>query len=286
LEDELRDLGSLIEYPPTPDLARAARRRLEEDEAQTPRRSWSWAQFLSPRWAVAAVLVLIAIAPVLSPGMRDAVGDLFVTGQGAGSAAGGNAARVEERAASEEDPSSSLAESSGTEAGDMQAAGDSAVPQSGAVARPARLHAERLGLEGRISLREARESGPVLLPQTPKLGQPDGVYVTESPRDVVLVYRARPGLPSLGDTNVGLILTELPGGLASAYLPRGTDPGLREVSVDGTRGYWASAGQSAFVERTGDLRAGALLWEREGRALRLEADLPLREASRIAGSVR
>lgn len=141
LEDELRALGPRIEYPPTPDLARAARRRLEEDEAQPPRRSWFGAPFLSPRWAVAAVLVLVAIVPVFSPDVRDAVGDLFVTGQGAGSTAGGaggDAAQGGERAAGEEDLSSPQAGSSGAEAQDMpvttsgaQTAGGSAAAESG-----------------------------------------------------------------------------------------------------------------------------------------------------------
>lgn len=285
LEDELRDLGSRIEYPTTPDLARAARLRLEEDEAQPPPRRWSWTPFLSPRWAVAAVLVLVAIAPILSPGIRDSVGNLFVTGQDAGSAAGGDAAQSEERAADKEAPSS-LAESSKTESGGMRAAGGSAVPESGSSL--GRLHAERLGLEVEVSLREARESGPVLVPRATKLGEPDGVYVTGSSRDggVVLVYRAGPGLPPLGDTNVGLILTELPGDLASAYLSHETGPGPREVSVGGARGYWAASGQSASVKRTGDLRAGALLWEQDGRALRLESGLPQREAIQLAASVR
>ena len=31
LERELRELGSRVEYPPTPDLARAVRNRLDED---------------------------------------------------------------------------------------------------------------------------------------------------------------------------------------------------------------------------------------------------------------
>ena len=40
LERELRELGSRVEYPPTPDLARAVRRRLEEAEQPAPRRGW------------------------------------------------------------------------------------------------------------------------------------------------------------------------------------------------------------------------------------------------------
>ena len=38
LESELRELGALIDYPPTPDVAHAARRVLDETENDRPRR--------------------------------------------------------------------------------------------------------------------------------------------------------------------------------------------------------------------------------------------------------
>src|SRR3990170_4683976 len=79
LERELRELGSHVEYPPTPDLARTVRGRLDEGEEPAPRR------FRLPlpalKWAAAAAVVLIAAAPALSPAMRDTVAGWFEGGQ-------------------------------------------------------------------------------------------------------------------------------------------------------------------------------------------------------------
>lgn len=100
LERDLGDLGARIEYPPTPDLAQAVRRQIDEEDAgRQARRGGFWHSFLSPRWAVpAAALVLIAVA-IFSPAVRGTLSDLIVSeeasnsGQQAG--AGGSAARPE-----------------------------------------------------------------------------------------------------------------------------------------------------------------------------------------------
>ncbi|MDQ4126840.1 MAG: hypothetical protein M3151_02625 [Actinomycetota bacterium] len=100
IERDLEDLGARIEYPPTPDLALAVRRRLDEEEGHhSPGRSL-WQSMLSPRWAApAAALVLIAFA-LLSPAVRETLSGPF-SGQpaspsgGQASQAGGSAARPE-----------------------------------------------------------------------------------------------------------------------------------------------------------------------------------------------
>src|SRR3712207_6889310 len=83
LERELGELGSRIEYPPTPDLARAARRRLEEEE-RTPRRGGFGLPTLSARWAAAAALLLLLAVPLLSPATRETFSGPFVAGPGPG----------------------------------------------------------------------------------------------------------------------------------------------------------------------------------------------------------
>lgn len=83
LERELREMGPHVEYPPTPDMARAVRRRLEEEER--PRRSFG--RFLSPRWAVAAVLLLALILPLSSPEVRAFLGGLSAMSSGGGGGA-------------------------------------------------------------------------------------------------------------------------------------------------------------------------------------------------------
>ncbi len=96
IERHLRDVGAGIAYPPTPDVARAVRRRLDEEErGRRARGIWRWPPFLAPRWtAVAAALVLISAA-ALSPAIRTTLSDLFVSGPQAGSEVAGSAAKPE-----------------------------------------------------------------------------------------------------------------------------------------------------------------------------------------------
>ena len=126
IERRLRDLGAGIEYPPTPDVARTVRLRLEEEE-QT-RRTPYWPPFLAPRWtAVAAALVLISVV-ALSPAIRATLSDLFVPGQQTGSEAGGSAARPE--SGGSEDLSRSETDAA------SQAAGAPAAGEEGATGCP------------------------------------------------------------------------------------------------------------------------------------------------------
>ena len=273
LERELRELGSHIEYPPTPDLARAVRRSLDREvTARQTRSRRFWSSLPSLRWAVAATAFLLIVAvPALSPAMRATVVGWFEAGQTASSEqAAGEAAR---------------------EVPAAESAGDAGLAPSAGRPRPS---GGDLGFGKRISLREARSgavAGELLLPET--LGEPDEVYAGEPPDEegITLVYGARSGLPPLGDTGIGLVLTELPGDVGSAYFPEGERPeaGLQRVQVGGKPGYWVPAGRGvpSPVGRTGArLHGSVLLWEQEGVALRLEADIPKQEAIRIAGSVR
>jgi hypothetical protein len=255
LERELRELGTLIDYPPTPDVARSARNVLEEEADDRPRRFRM--ALPTMRWvAVAAAFVLVVAVPTLSPGLRAAISDWFVAEdiQSAGRPAvdGGSAERRPE---------------AGAPAAGESKSGESQAPRFS---------------EARITLREARArmEGALLLPQKPKLGKPDEVYASEISRKegVVLVYRG--GLPPLGDTGIGLVLTEVPGDLEPAYLREKTTvrSELESVSVNGGPGYWRSAGHR--------LPGHVLLWKQGGVALRLEADVQREQAIRIAESVR
>jgi len=222
LERELRDLGSHIEYPPTPGLARAARQRLEaEDEARANRRGRFWLPALSPRWAVAAMFVIVLAVPVLSPAARDTLSGMFVTGgasSGAGgAAAGGGASESADRPSSDGEAQrdtpmsagapeaqqesggagSSVPESAGGgQAGSLEASASAAaedMPESGggqpesggscSLGPPAMVLSD--GAE-RITLREAqaRAAGancPLLLPRKPAGVRPNAVYKTWIP---------------------------------------------------------------------------------------------------------
>ena len=265
LERELRELGALIDYPPTPDLARATRNLLDEEADRSRRFRLA---FPTLRWAaVAAAFVLVVAIPTLSPGLRATVSGWFVAG--GSQSAGGPAvdAGSSERESEANAPASGLSKS-----------GETAISS----ARTPRFSGER------ITLREAlaRMEGALLLPDTPKLGKPDQVYAlgTSQNDGVVLIYRE--SLPPLGDTGLSLVLTEVPGGIEPAYLAGETAlrSKLDRVMVDGGPGYWSAAG--SLPQTDPHLLGNALFWERGGVALRLEANVPKKQAVRIAESVR
>jgi hypothetical protein len=132
IESELRDLGARIEYPPTPDLAQAVRRRIEEEGAgqHTPRNGY-WPSFFSPRWAAIAAAVVVIFVAALSPTLRTTLSDLFVSGEAANSGeqagAGGSAARPE--SGGQEDAGSSAASRAQPMSGEESSR--SATPESG-----------------------------------------------------------------------------------------------------------------------------------------------------------
>jgi hypothetical protein len=254
LERELRELGSLIDYPPTPNVARAARNVLDEAANEQSRRLRR--AFPTMRWAaVAAAFVLVVAVPTLSPGLRATVSDWFVA----------------------ED-----FQSTGVDAGSPERQSEAGAPTAG-VSKSATTPAQAPQFSGeRISVREAqaRMDGTLILPRTPELGKPEEIYAvgTASKEGVMLVYKY--GLPPLGDTGIHLVLTEVPGDLEPAYLTGRTTAGSKfdRVSVDGNPGYWRSAGNR--------LPGQTLLWEQGGVALRLEANVKKEQAIRIAESAR
>jgi hypothetical protein len=257
LERELRELGALIDYPPTPDLARAARNVLEEEANDQPRRFR--VAFPAIRWAaVAAAFVLVAAVPTLSPSLRATISDWFVAEhfQSAGRPA-------------VDDGSPERQSEAGAPAAGVSKSGTS-------TALAPRFSGEQ------ISLREARArmNGALLLPRTTKLGKPEEIYAGGTSRKdgVGLVYSE--GMPPLADTGISLVLTEVPGDLEPAYLSGKSTVKweLERVSVDGGQGYWSAGGHR--------LPGHVLLWEQGGVALRLEADVEKEHAIRIAESVR
>lgn len=101
LDRELKDLANRMEYPPTPDLARTVRERLETNAAPDARRGGFWSRLPSSRWAVAAALALVFLVPAFSPAMRDTVTGIFAAQGGGGGAqsaggAGGESGGTEE----------------------------------------------------------------------------------------------------------------------------------------------------------------------------------------------
>lgn len=157
LDRELRDLGTRIEYPPTPDLARSVRSRLEaEDGTSSPVRTRPqlW-------WIAAAALLVVLALPVFSLAMRE-MGGAFSAGRGA---AGGVAESGEQevaagptRAARGEGAASSRAADYGASAHSASAEAACGWPEPTLQARPPRgAPGDGFGVRGRYFEADVRD---------------------------------------------------------------------------------------------------------------------------------
>jgi len=270
LELALRELGAHLDFPATPDLALAVATRLREAPAARAddQRARGWLAWLPrlPGWrrlalaGLAAVLLAAAVL-VVSPGTREAV-----------------ARRL------------------GLRGIDIRLGGERPTPT--VTTRPGeRLE---LGLGERVTLEEARRrvAFPVLVPTVAGFQRPDAVYVNQQPQGgrVDLVFRARPGLPANPYTDVGLLVTQFQGTLTPDFIKKVVAGGLvEEVQVGGQPGYWFSGEPHFFSyeDRRGELQdestrlaGNTLVWQAGAQTLRLEGQLPRREALRIAESMR
>jgi hypothetical protein len=251
LERDLLELGRHVAWPPPPDLAASIGGQLEGTPVV------SLARRRPRRVAVlvaAAVLVLAGLLAV-SPGTRAALLDLFRL----------PGARIEV------EPS------------------PSPVPMA-----PQAL--ENLVPGERVTLARAQQeaSFPVAFPLT--LGPPDGVVLAGAgDRALIsLAWQAPPGLPAADETGYAVLLTEFRA-RPHGDLVKKVSEGERVVPVvvGGEQGYWVEGPHAVSLEQYGAvvgdrprLSASSLLWTREGVLFRLEADVSLAEALRLARSIR
>jgi hypothetical protein len=267
LERALADLAADLEFPPTPDLAAAVARRLDEAPAPAPARAPRRRRLAGVsgwrRLAVVglAVVGLAAAVLVASPGTREAVARRLGL-RGVGVELGGP-------------------------------------PPPTVTTRPG----ERLdlGLGQRVTLAEARRrfDVPVLVPGAAGFRQPAAVYVNDhepAGGRVDLVYRARPGLPASPFTDVGLLVTEFRGQPTPDFIKKTAVLGqVDEVTVAGQPGYWFSGEPHFFtyLDATGQFRdeqtrlaGNTLIWQRGDLTLRIEGQITRQEALAIAESMR
>lgn len=246
LERDLRALGPELDWPATPDLAAAVAAQL--DDRAPARRG-------RPRWRLALIVALLVLVPagvvMAVPDTREAVLDWL------------GVRSVEVRRAA-------------------------ALPALG----PA------VGLEPNSGLDEARSLAPypVLVPDA--LGAPDAVNVSRGRGGIVvsLLYGPRPGLPAAPGTGVGLLVSFLDGGtnevLVSKLVAGATRvrrlrvAGAPALSLEGAPHLVLFLDSEGVREERLRLSANALLLERGGALVRLEAALPARDLLAIAESLR
>lgn len=250
LEATLVDLGQRLAYPRPTAMAAAVRARLRARPRPVP---W-WRRYaLAPALVTAALLLLVLIVAV--PGVRAAAQD-FLHLRGIDIFPVPSVPTLTPR------PSSS----SGLAPGD------------------------------RVTLAEAQRRVHFAIRQPAELGAPDEIYVDDAER-VTLVYRDRPGIPQSPATGVAALVVEFRGTLDSSFLGKaiGPDTTLTNVQVNGVPGYWLEGAPHFFfyrlengsvLQETLRLAGNTLIWVQDGVTLRVEANVPMSTAVRIASTMR
>ena len=147
----------------------------------------------------------------------------------------------------------------------------------------------------RVTAAEARLNTGRTPPAIGALGAPDALYLGAEPRaTLTAAYRPRPGLPEAFDGIAALLSTFRGDPFAFVQKLVASDTPVREVRVAGAPGLWIPGPHGVIVGDGGHaptelrprLATSTLLWLRGGVTYRLEADLPLARALRLAASVR
>lgn len=131
-----------------------------------------------------------------------------------------------------------------------------------------------------------RFGADLVLPPESALGLPDGIFVLEADGvvQVSYVYRPRPDLPEVGETGVGLLISQFEGDTNESFVQKqlGPDTSIEMTSVNQQPAFWLSGGPHVFYyerpdgeirEETIRLAANVLLWELGGTTLRVETAL-------------
>lgn len=166
-------------------------------------------------------------------------------------------------------------------------------------ARPGEAPGARLGLGSTSTIAEAQQAlgFEVLVPRSPRLGEPDAVYLHPTAADgmVSLVYGEREGIAA-GADGVAVLVTEFRADVDETLVKKVAESGstVERVRVGVPSGYWISGRPHVFLYRlpSGEIAeeqmrlvGNTLIWQREGLLLRLESDLSLRDAIELAESI-
>lgn len=273
-EAQVQAAARALPYPPTPDIAGAVRRRLASEPARRAPRRW--------RLAWAATIALVILAALLAvPEVRAGVLEVLRVG----------AIRIFLT-----EPTPTPVRATSTPPVERPAGGPTRVATATAPIpatrgpSPTTLHSV-LDLAGETTLAEAqaRAPFPILLPAyPPDLGPPDRVFYQDLGGPAVLLVWLVPG----SETEVHLSLY----GLSSDVFGSKLQPQVIEVTtVNGQRALWVrgphllqfrdTQGRTSF-EPARLVEGNVLIWTEGDITYRLEGDLPLDEAVRIAESLR
>ncbi|HEV2033037.1 MAG TPA: hypothetical protein VGU71_02375 [Candidatus Dormibacteraeota bacterium] len=267
LEARLTTLGRDLDWPATPDLALTIRARIAESrpvtlKAETPPWAGGATGWSPSRWALAAIAVLVALVALFAYApTREAIA---------------NWVNVHTR---------------------FQQVPHLPTPTP----LPPGPLGTRLGLGNQTTLGNASSAVKWHLLVPSSLGQPDEVYLqlpTLGPPqgEVTLVYSERPGIPTSGQTGVGVLITEARGAVDANFFGKmlGPDSTIEAVTVGGQQGYWISGAPHGFLlidangkvrDETFRLATNTLLIDDGGTIVRIEGNLTKVQALQIAASL-
>lgn len=249
-EAQIRDLARQLPYPPTPDIAGAVAERLAARPRQAPR--------LNPAWALLLVVALL-VGLLAAPPVRAAILEFLQIG-------GVRIWLVEPT------PVPTIAPGAETPP-------PTATPVS-----------SLFDLAGETTLAGAEQKAHfrVRLPTyPPDLGPPDGVFYQELGAPAVVLVWLDPQQPKQAHLSLH-ILAE------GAFVEKGVPTTVATTTVNGRPAAWTTGPYLLAYRQQGgqewDMRrlveGHVLVWSENMLTYRLETDLPLAEAVRVAESLR
>jgi hypothetical protein len=150
-----------------------------------------------------------------------------------------------------------------------------------------------------LSIAEAMSQTGLPDPAPTLLGAPQSIHVVLPPASgqIVLVYSPSDLLPQSAVTGVGALVSVLPAHIEEGFFRKtlGTEATVRSVDLGDVSGYWIEGSPHQVMFEIGAdqvqpdtlrLATNTLLWERDGFVYRIEADISLETAVRIANSVK
>jgi hypothetical protein len=148
-----------------------------------------------------------------------------------------------------------------------------------------------------VSIEDAMARTGLPDPSPTLLGAPLSAHVVQPPASgqIVAVYAPSDLLPESTVTGAGALVSVMPATIEEGFFQKtlGATSTVRSVEVDGNVGYWIEGSPHELMFEFGDevlpdtfrLATNTLLWQRGDHVYRLEADVPLSTALRIAASV-
>ena len=266
LERSLGELADRLEIPGGDWLVDDVLRRIDEP-----------ARFVTPRRGLrlaGAVVVVLAVALIVVPGPRRAIARWL----------GFDSVRIEPGAVTVPTVATSIVPATNLPSTTVVATTAAPVP------------VPDLGLGVPVSIDQAMSDTGLGDPTPALLGDPQSVHVEQPPASgqIVLVFAPSSLLPESSVTGVGALVSVMPAHIEAGFFQKTLgESTVQSVDVDGATGYWIEGAPHELLFTFGNevlpdslrLATNTLLWQRGDHVYRIEADIDLETALRIAASV-